>query len=456
MDERFRWLFVLCALLLPACEGEGRLEGEGPRPVQGAAASIREFPDEINGFGTLSFLKKIDLGAPEDAVLASLHYREGDAVPRGAVVAELENPQVLLALGRAENAYTQAQAALDLARSRLLEAEFEGEARIRGLEKAEAELEEARRSYKEQRRKHLDQESLFSAGGISEEAIRNSRFSLESAAAQLGLMERELEIRRIGSRDQDLIAAGFSPSADGEEQLRNLILLATATLRAELQAAEARFEAAAKERESARIIAAELTLRSPASGIVGARYFEEGERVKREDKLLTLIDTGSLYAVFSVREAEVRRIEKGMPARVSLDGVEGVFPGTVDLVAPQADSQSFTFPVRVLLPPEALAAAGNSPPGGGELRPGMFARVSVSLGPPREALLIPESSLIGKRNQEARVFTVNGSTLAERRVSLGEALGPDREILAGLAPGEVVVLRPDSQLKEGLYVSLGD
>jgi RND family efflux transporter MFP subunit len=448
---------IWVVLLFASCAGEARRSpGEEARRVRGAEVKSRELPDEIEGFGTLSFLKKVDLGAPEDGVLKSLYYREGDLVPGGAEVAVLENPQILLALGRAENAHTQALAAVDLARARLFEAELQSEARFLGLEKAGLELEEARRNLGEQRRKQGDQQVLYRAGGLSDEAYRSSLFALESAEVQFRLLEKDLEIRRIGSRDRDLEAAGYPPSAEGEERLRALIRLSTATARAELQAAEALLQGAAKELESARLVKEGLVLRSPAPGIVGARYLEVGERVKREDKVLTLMDTGSLYAVFSAREADARRIQKGMAARVSLDGIEGSFPGTVDLVSPQADSQSFSFPVRVLLPPEALAEARERGGGGELLKPGMFARVSVSAGPPRQALFVPESALMDLRNREARVFTIAGKLLSERRITVGELLGTDREIGSGLSAGEVVVRHPDSSLKEGLHVSVSE
>jgi multidrug efflux pump subunit AcrA (membrane-fusion protein) len=406
----------------------------------------RELPDEISGFGVLSFLKKVDIAAPQDAILGRLLCREGDFVRSGATVAILENPQITLAVGRAENAYTQAAAAMELAGSRLLEGKFQAEAQILSLEKGEAELVQARRSYDEQSRKHQDQERLYAAGGLSEEAILGSRFALENTLEQIRLMERELEIRRVGTRDRDLAAAGvsFDGENDGGDRVLALIRLSTATLRAELQAARAQLEAAAKELESARLAQAELTVVSPAGGTVGARYLEEGERVKREDKLLTLMDTGALYALFPVPEADALRLRKDMAASIRVDGTGGVYEGTVDLVSPQADSQSFTFTVRVLLPRDE----------GGLLKPGMFARAAITLGPPRKSPVIPESSIINKKNDEGTVFVIRGSQVAERQIHFGASLGEDREILSGLVSGEVVVTRPDTGLRDGAYVSL--
>jgi RND family efflux transporter MFP subunit len=440
--------FFLLVLLVAfsSCTGaEKDAAVEKPRALRGKPAAFRELSGKAEGFGSLSFLTKVDILAPQEGTVKKLYCREGDMAAAGSTVILLENPQIRLAVERAENACAQAEAARNLAGSRLLEGEFQAEARVLGIKKAEAELAQVRRVQEENRRKQEDQEILFEAGGLSEEVLRESRFALEMEGEKIALMERELAIQRIGSRTQDLEAAGIPVPPQGEDMTRAIVSLMTVTLRAELEAAEAGLLAARKELDSARLAESELRVKSPAAGIVGGRYFEEGERVKREDKILTLMDLSSLYAIFPLRENEALRIGKGMAAEVLVDGTGGSYRGKVDLVYPQADSQSFSFLVRVLLDgtPE-------------ELRPGMFARVSVDLGQNRGAVTVPESALVNKKNGEAKIFVVSGNTVSERKVILGAALGEEREILAGINAGEVVVLRPDWDLREGLYVSVAE
>jgi RND family efflux transporter MFP subunit len=440
-------LTFLVLSLCFACAKQQVNSGDEVRKVRGAAASVRELADEASGFGSLSFLSKVDISSPQDAVIKKLYFREGDFVRQGALALLLENPQINLAVERAENNYSQALAACNLASSRLLEGMFQAEAQLLALDKAEAELALAKRKWDEDKRKHQNQETLFEAGGIHTEAILISRFSLDSEWEQIQLMERELEIRRIGCRDKDLVKAGI-PVPLGEQERQNaLVSLMTASLRAETEAARARLDATEKELTSANIALAELTVRSPASGIVGARYLEEGERVRSQDKILSLIDTASLYAIFPVREKDALRIEKGMSASVLIDGTGESRNGFVDLVYPQADSQSLSFLVRVLLKDTAGA------PSASQLKPGMFARVTVILGPPKKAVCIPESAIFNQKNDEGSVFVINGSVLAERKIALGPSYGEEREI-RGLDAGEVVVLRPDTDLREGNHVSL--
>jgi len=442
-------LFIHITLLLfYSCDRHSMNNSGEARNVRGVTVIEKEQPDEAGGFGSLSFLTKVDITSPQEAVIKKLYFREGDFIKQGQIILQLENPQINIAVERAKNNYSQALAARNLTSSKLLEGTFQAEAQLLALEKAEIELSLAKRKWEENNRKHQNQETLFEAGGINTEAILVSRFNLNSEWEQIELMERELHIRKIGCRNQDLVKAGIKIPLDETERQEALVLLMTASLRAELEAANAMLNASEKELASANHALNELTLLSPASGVVGARYLEEGERVKPQDKIISLIDTTSLYAIIPVREKDALRIEKGMRASVLIDGTGETRDGIVDLIYPQADSQSLSFLVRVLLKETKNSNYI------GKLKPGMFARVTVSLGPPNTVVLIPESSIFNQKNNEGSVFVINGSALTERKITLGFSHGEEREIKAGLRGGELIVQRPETDLREGTHVAL--
>jgi multidrug efflux pump subunit AcrA (membrane-fusion protein) len=54
------------------------------------------------------------------------------------------------------------------------------------------------------------------------------------------------------------------------------------------------------------------------------------------------------------------------------------------------------------------------------------------------------------------VFVFNGNTLSGRKVTLGQALDDQWEINSGVKAGEIAVLRPDSDMREGSFVTLAD
>lgn len=455
-------LFVLpCAAAFLSCSKEDAAKSALAQ-VKVQVLEKKRVPNELRGFGSLSFIKKIDVSASQEGNVGRLAVREGSEVRKDALLAVLDNPQITLAVERAEQALSLAESSLSLARAALLEGELNAEAQILSLEKSKEELAETWKAYYESERKFNAQQVLYFVGGVNEESMRVARFALESEYAGIKLAEKELEIRGIGFRKQDLTSAGIDVPEDKTELNRAFILLSTAQKRAEVRGAIARLEAAKKELESARIARSQLNVFAPAQGIIAARYFEEGEHTKSGDKLFTLIDSQSLYASISVQESDAFLLEKGMSARVTIDGTESEYTGVVDLISHIADSQSFSFTVRILLPKEALMNSimregsffAELLASGKELaRPGMFARAAIRLGDDKEIITIKENSLINKKNNEAHCFVVindiKNDKLEMRPLKLGETVDGDYIIESGLTSGERVVLHPDARLQEG-------
>jgi RND family efflux transporter MFP subunit len=344
----------------------------------------------------------------------------------------------------------QAEAALATALARFFEGQLATEAKLLEIQKTRAELAQSRRELAEAERKHADQVKLHWAGGVTEEAIRSSHFSIQSAVERIALMEKDIEIRLVGLRDQDLIARGIIVPDDAAARKQAIVALSVAALEAESASAQARLDAARTELRSARLALDELRILAPISGVVAARYMEAGERIKREDKLFTIIDIDSLYAVAPVFESEALRVSVGMEARVSVDGSASVgesadFAGIVDLVSPVADSGTASFSVRVILHDPS-----------GRLKPGMFARVTITAGEPRKAAVVPESAIVERTGQSGTLCFISGGIVTLKQVSFGSSIEAGRVITSGAVPGDVLVDKPDPTLKEGQHVSISD
>ena len=442
---KFVVLLFIIAPLLYSCGKKQNHEVDTSLPVRISPVTVREVSEEVKGFGSLSFLKKYELVSPLDGILETLHFREGDRIKQGELAGILNNPQIILAARRAEDNYAQALAAFQLSEARLRDSELNAEARLLEIEKSQEELLQAERVLEEEKRKSRNREAIYEAGGLSDEAIREERFRLASSETQISFMEKELEVKRLGFRREDLIAAGLPVPEGGNALRRALIRMVTSSIRAEVMAARANLEAASREMESCRHLERELRIRSPGAGIVGARFVEEGERLKKDDRILTIMDTDSLYAIFPVSESEAQKLHRGMAA-VVISGADESFEGIIDLISPQADNQSFSFLVRILLVQYE----------GAFLRPGMFARVHIPMENPRRLTMINETALTSKKDNTGKVFTVSNNIVSERTVVLGRLYGDEREIVSGLKAGEVVVLGPNPSLKEGVYVSVAE
>ncbi len=127
-----------------------------------------------------------------------------------------------------------------------------------------------------------------------------------------------------------------------------------------------------------------------------------------------------------------------MKARVFVDAAEKSFEGALEYISPMADAQSASFSIRVSFEDTSLLA-----------RPGMFARIVVTLSPPGEAIVIPRTAIIDRTGNKGRVFLLAGGIVMEREVHLGDETGEETFALEGLEPGDVIIDSPYPGLKEG-------
>ena len=90
----------------------------------------------------------------------------------------------------------------------------------------------------------------------------------------------------------------------------------------------------------------ELTIRAPAAGIVGARYYENGEYVKENEKLATLMDTSSVFAVLSVQEQDAVGFMQGTRVSLFLPSLGKSYESVIAEISPAADPQSGNFSIK--------------------------------------------------------------------------------------------------------------
>jgi cobalt-zinc-cadmium efflux system membrane fusion protein len=88
----------------------------------------------------------------------------------------------------------------------------------------------------------------------------------------------------------------------------------------------------------------------------------------------------------------------------------------------------------------------------GLLRPGMFVRVAIPVGPPRQALSIKPESILLHENQEFVFLDLSEGVFRKVNVTTGQAADDWIEITAGLAPGQRVVTNGTFLLKSELLL----
>ena len=252
------------------------------------------------------------------------------------------------------------------------------------------------------------------------------RAELSQAQAQLSIARANLK------RNEELVAQAFVAQRVLDES------------RAALQVAEAQVALA-----QARLSRMRLT--APFDGTVGLRVVHLGDYVKDGADLVNLEDTSQLTVDFRLPERFQTRIAAGQPVEVELDALPGKrFSAKVQAVDPLLDANGRSIAVRAVLPPAP----------GGELRPGMFARVTTVFSTNAAALVVPEEAIVPQAGKQF-VFRLlkegegDGAKLVSRRteVQLGVRRGAQVQITQGLAEGDTVVVAGQQRLqKDGTAV----
>jgi RND family efflux transporter MFP subunit len=211
--------------------------------------------------------------------------------------------------------------------------------------------------------------------------------------------------------------------------------------RARYDQAQANRNAAAARLDSARagIMNAEEQLeytvvRAPYAGIVSQRHVEVGELVRPGAPLMSGLSLEHVRVVVDVPQS--------MLDPIRTIGRANVYVGERTIAAesltffPVADAATNTFRVRAALPA-----------GGVALYPGTFVKIGFVVGE-TERLLVP-ASLVVQRSELTAVYVVGEEAVTLRQIRVGRRYGDRTEVLAGLAPGEVVATDP---VAAGVYL----
>jgi len=255
--------------------------------------------------------------------------------------------------------------------------------------------------------------------------------------AELSQAQAQLSIARANlKRNEELVAQAFVAQRVLDES------------RAALQVAEAQVALA-----QARL--ARMRVMAPFDGTVGLRNISLGEYVKDGADLVNLEDTSQLTVDFRLPERYQTRIATGQSVKVELDALPGkTFNARVQAVDPLLDANGRSIAVRAALPPAP----------GGELRPGMFARVTTVFATNDAALVVPEEAIVPQAGKQFVMTLVkdgegDGARLISRRVEvqLGVRRGAQVQITKGLAEGDTVVVAGQQRLqKDGTPVRVVD
>ena len=271
-----------------------------------------------------------------------------------------------------------------------------------------------------------------------EAALEQAKGQLAQAEAQLG--KTKLDV----ARDTPLAQQSAIPQAQLDNDIQS-----NESARAVVAAAKAQVD-------QVRLNLSFTTVRSLVDGIAGVAKGQIGDLVGPTTILTTVSQVDPIKAYFAISEGEYMKFAQRISAvaegrrkvgeqkvleLVLSDGSIYSRKGWVVLADRQVDAKTGTI---------RMAGAFENP--GGILRPGMFGRIRAVTGTAKDALLVPQRSVVETQGSYSVVVVDAVKRVSIRPVKTGERVGQNWIITEGVQPGEEVIADGIQKAKQGSEV----
>ena len=195
---------------------------------------------------------------------------------------------------------------------------------------------------------------------------------------------------------------------------------------ADLRSATAELERSKQAVEEAKAQLAYAEVVAPFDGLIVDKQVKPGDTAVPGQVLFRLYDPTHMQLVAQVRESLALTLKPGQRILAGLSALGYECEATISEVVPQSNSATHSFEVKVV---------GPCPPG---IYSGMFGRLKLPIGN-EEAIVIPKNA-ITRVGQLTMVQVAKEGVMELRNVQIGREIDGRLQVLAGLQPGEKVVL----------------
>lgn len=183
------------------------------------------------------------------------------------------------------------------------------------------------------------------------------------------------------------------------------------------------------------------SIKAPFSGTVGLRTASTGDYVKDGQDIVNLEKTDTIKVDFKVPEIFQSKISVGQALSVALDALPGKpFTGKVYAVNPQLDTAGRAVVLRAQMDNRS-----------GVLKPGMFARVRLTLADTGDTVVVPEQA-VAMQGDEQIMFRVIDGRAMRTKVEVGQRREGKVEIVDGVSGSDTIVIAGWQRLRDGSTV----
>ena len=236
--------------------------------------------------------------------------------------------------------------------------------------------------------------------------------------------------------------ADLGLARDTNDRLRGLVSRGSGTQVA-LEESAAKLASSEARVQLAKAKLAQSTIVAPFNGVVGLRSVGVGDYVSVGKPLIVLTSIDPIKIDFRVPEIYLSRLKVGQPVQMRVDAVPNrKFQGQIYAIDPVVDVNGRAIRLRANIPNADLA-----------LKPGLFARLAITVDYREKAIVVPEMAVVPDAVGKI-IYVVDKGKAKKVKVELGKRLPGKVEIVRGLKPGMQIVTAGQMRLRDGSTVSI--
>lgn len=356
--------------------------------------TTQNISSEVQYAGKLEAVKSVTVSPKNSGKIATVNVNVGDKVTAGQVLFTLDTASISATL------QTQ-QAALNVSRASVNDS----------ILKYQQSVDKAQITYNDANSYYEKQQKLYDAGAISKQDLDKAKLSLDNASVDLKNSQDNLNLLQQNSGSTQAVAS--------------------------VAQAQANINSTQVQLNDANITA-------PIAGVVSVKNVEVGEITSGTAGNVTIIDTSSLIAEITVPDKIVGKLQVGENVPVVVNALsDKTITGVIDNVSPDADSKNNSYIVKVKI--------DNS---NGELKSGMFAKISMPDQKKDNAVIVPNEALKVESGVKY-IYTVEANKIKRVAVETGIANDKITEITTGtVKAGTEIITEGQSLLNDGDKVNV--
>jgi RND family efflux transporter MFP subunit len=403
-----------------AAAGSPRVETV--HPIEGGLKRHTAQPGAAHSFESAELYAKIS------GFLKEQHVDIGSRVKEGALLAEIDVPELAEDVDAAKAGLLQAQAEVAQAEARVESAIADQKAAESRIAQAKSEVERCQAGVGLSQKQYDRIRELNELKGIEDRIVDERMFQLQSDQATL-------------QAAKSAVMAAEQQAAAAASQI--------GLAKAELAVSKSKVTVAESQLDRAKLMLGYTQIVSPYEGVVTDRNFHRGAYVRSPDHggqipLLKVDRTDKMRVVVRIPERDVPYVQPGDKTTIRFDALPlRRFENSIARIAESEEAAT-----RTMLAEIDLENAD------GVIRNQMYGRVEIALEDSQVGVTVPSTCLVGDVAQgKAKLFVVIDDVAKLRQVEVGRDTGIEVEILKGISPQDFVIVRPPGNLADGAKVA---